>query len=307
MNYISQLEKILGASVWSQEQLAAELGVSFPALNAWLNKRAVPRAKAQVRIHELYLSIVGSSSVSETDLTLAKQEAKLYPLTARQIISNQDMLDKLTLHLTYHTNTIEGSTMTLADVENVIFDHKVLSNRTAIEQLEAKNHQAALYWLLDQVAQAKGTFAITEDIILGIHLRLMNGIVSDAGQYRKHAVRIMGAHVPLANWQSVPKLITELTNDDEYSVDIVFLIAKVHAIFEKIHPFSDGNGRTGRLLMLAQALNAGIVPPIVLKERKRAYYKYLELAQIKEEYTPLEFFVAQSIQTSGKLLLEKNI
>lgn len=303
MNYINQLEKILSATGWSQEQLASELSVSFPALNAWLNKRAVPRAKAQVRIHELYLSIVGSSSVSETDLIQAKEEARQYPLNARLIISNQDMLDKLTLHLTYHTNTIEGSTMTLADVENVIFDNKVLSNRTAIEQLEAKNHQAALNWLLDQVAETKGTFVITEEIILGIHLRLMNGVVSDAGQYRKHAVRIMGAHVPLANWQSIPKLIVGLTNDNESSKDVVSLLAKVHATFEKIHPFSDGNGRTGRLIMLAQALNAGIAPPIVLKERKRAYYKYLELAQTKEEYTPLEFFIAESIQSSGKLLL----
>ena len=303
MDYINQLEKTLSASGWSQEQLASELSVSFPALNAWLNKRAVPRAKAQVRIHELYLSIVGSSSISDTDLIQAKEEAKRYPLNARQIISNQNMLDKLTLHLTYHTNTIEGSTMTLTDVENVIFDNKVLSNRTAIEQLEAKNHQAALNWLLDQVAEAKGAFVITEEIILGIHLRLMNGIVSDAGQYRKHAVRIMGAHVPLANWQSIPKLITELTNHDEDSEHVVTLLAKIHAIFEKIHPFSDGNGRTGRLLMLAQALNAGIAPPIVLKERRRAYYKYLELAQTKEEYKPLELFIAESIQFSGKLLL----
>lgn len=303
MDYINQLEKILSASGWSQEHLASELSVSFPALNAWLNKRAVPRVKAQVRIHELYLSIVGSSSISETDLIQAKEEAKQYPLNARQIISNQNMLNKLTLYLTYHTNTIEGSTMTLIDVEDVIFDNKVLSNRTAIEQLEAKNHQAALNWLLDQVAEAKGAFVITEEIILGIHLRLMNGIVSDAGQYRKHAVRIMGAHVPLANWQSIPKLITELTNHGEDSGDVVSLLAKIHAIFEKIHPFSDGNGRTGRLLMLAQALNAGIAPPIVLKERKRAYYKYLELAQTKEEYMPLELFIAESIQFSGKLLL----
>ncbi len=303
MNYTIQLQQILSASKWSQEQLAAELGVSFPALNAWINKRAIPRAKAQVRIQELHASITGSSSISEDDLNLAKKDAAQYHLTATKVISNQGMLDKLTLHLTYHTNTIEGSTMTFNDVEDVIFNNKVLSNRTAIEQLEAKNHQAALYWLLDQVAEAKGSFVVGEDVILGIHLRLMNGIVGDAGQYRKHAVRIMGTHVPLANWQSIPKLIPELTDINTGSGDIVSILANVHALFEKIHPFSDGNGRTGRLLMLAQALNVGIAPPIVLKERKQAYYKYLEQAQTKDEYTPLEFFIAESIQASGKLLL----
>ena len=193
--------------------------------------------------------------------------------------------------------------MSLNDLDNSFIDNKVPPNLTAIEQLDAKNQPAALYLILEQVAHVKGTFAITEDIVLGILLRLMNGIVSDAGQYRRHAVRIVGAHVPLANWQSVPKLMAELTNADEHSVDIVSLLAKVHATFEKIHPFSDGNGRTGRRLMLAQALNGGIAPPIVLKERKQAYYRYLEFAQTKDEYTPLEFFVAESIQSSGKLLL----
>lgn len=303
MNYIIQLQQILSASKWSQEQLAAELGVSFPALNAWLNARAIPRAKAQVRIQELYLLIIGSSSISGYTLEEAKYEASHYTLSARQVVSNKEMLDKLTLNLTYHTNTIEGSTMTIDDVENVIFNNKVLSNRTAIEQLEAKNHQSALYWLLDQIAGAKAPFLITEDIILGIHLRLMNGIVSDAGQYRQHAVRIMGTHVPLANWQSIPRLIAEFTNNSENSNDTISTLAKAHATFEKIHPFSDGNGRTGRLVMLAQALDAGSVPPIVVKERKQAYYRYLELAQTNDDYVPLEYFIAQSIELAGKLLL----
>jgi Fic family protein len=303
MDYTIQLQQILNASKWSQEQLAAELGVSFPALNAWINKRAVPRAKAQVRIQQLHATIIGSLSISEDNLKVAKHEAGHYFLTANQVISNQEMLEKLTLNLTYHTNTIEGSTMTIGDVEDVIFNDKVLSNRTAIEQLEAKNHQSALYWLLDQVAGAKGIFLITEAIILGIHLRLMNGIVSDAGQYRQHAVRIMGTHVTLANWQSIPRLVTELTNNTEDPKDVVATLAKVHATFEKIHPFSDGNGRTGRLLMLAQALSVGTVPPIILKERKQAYYKYLELAQTKDNYIPLEYFIAQSIELAGKLLL----
>lgn len=303
MTYHDELLQILSASGWPQEQLAAELGVSFPALNAWLNKRAVPRAKAQARIRELFLKIVGKPDVLLDDLDDAKAVAVKYTMSAQQIIANQETLNKLALYLTYHTNTIEGSTMTLADVEDVIFDNKVLSNRTAIEQLEARNHQAALYWVLDQVADSK-TSVVTEDLVLGIHLRLMNGIVSDAGQYRKHTVRIMGAHVPLANWQKIPGLVAQLVSDIGTADDTVATLAKTHADFEKIHPFSDGNGRTGRLLMLAQALGAGVAPPIVAKERKRAYYKYLEIAQTTGNYLPLELFIAESIQFAGQLLLD---
>jgi Fic family protein len=302
MTYRDQLKAIIQAGDWSQERLAAQLNVAFSTLNAWLNERAMPRNKARANINELYLSIIGNPDITVEDLKLAQKAALAYHMTAQKLVSNKELLDKLTLHLTYHTNTIEGSTMTLADVENVLFDNKVLTNRTAIEQLEARNHQAALYWLLDEIVVQGKEFIITESLILNIHVRLMNGIIGDAGQYRKHSVRILGAHVALANWQRVPELIAQFIVKMQSSDNILEILAKSHATFEKIHPFSDGNGRTGRLLILALSLNAGYTPPLVIRERKRAYYKYLEIAQMKEDYRPLEFFLAQSMEFSGKLL-----
>ena len=303
MNYRKQLSSILKASGWSQEQLARALGVSFPTLNSWVNERSEARAKAVARIQTLYLEIIGADDVDLVALDQAKAETTKLKLTAKELLKDTGKLDKLTLHLTYHTNTIEGSTMTLSDVEEVIFAHKVLTNRTAIEQAEARNHQTALYWLIEQLAEQKGNFRVTEELILGLHLRLMNGIIGDAGQYRRHAVRIMGANVPLANYAKVPELVTQLARDvQEPQTDIVQTLAATHAKFEKIHPFSDGNGRTGRLIMLAQALHAGFVPPLVAKERKQAYYKYLEAAQLRDVYGPLELFVAKSMVYTDKLL-----
>ncbi len=307
MKYRNELDEIRRATRWTQEQLATRLGVSFPTLNAWINGRAVPRAKAQAKIQELHVVVIGALDVSTAELVLAKKQALTHRMTARQIVSDKVLLDKLALHLTYHTNTIEGSTMTLADVEDVLFENKVLANRTAIEQLEASNHQAALYWLLDEAVANGKKLHVTEELILGIHLRLMNGIVGDAGQYRKHTVRIMGTNVALANWQKVPDLVAQLSDSSQegnQAKDLVSQLAISHAQFEKIHPFSDGNGRTGRLLILALALRSGFVPPLIVKERKRAYYKYLEIAQTKENYLPLELFMAESMQFSGKLLSE---
>lgn len=304
MNYLEKLNKVLLATSWTQEELARRLKVSFPALNAWLNERSVPRRSAIIRIDELFLSVIGNEEVSEEELENIKMQALSAKLTVQSIINDSDLLERLTIHLTYHTNTIEGSTMTMEDVKNVLYQDKVLSNRTAIEQAEARNHQAALYWLLDELTNKK--FTINERLILGLHLRLMNGIVGDAGQYRKHSVRIMGTHVPLANWQKIPSLIVEYIKSLKYEKsDLITLLANSHAVFEKIHPFSDGNGRTGRLLILAQALNNGIAPPIIPKERKQAYYKYLELAQVHEKFSPLELFIAESIINGKKILIPK--
>jgi Fic family protein/DNA-binding XRE family transcriptional regulator len=303
MKYITQLKSIIKASGWSQEQIAYNLGVSFVTLNSWINERSQPRKKALLNIEKLYLDMVGVDSVSIDVLNDAKTLALKLNSNPKIIAENKDILDKLTLYLTYHTNTIEGSTMTLSDVENVIFDNKVLSNRSATEQAEARNHQAALNWLLEQLINKGNNLVIDEEFILNIHLRLMNGIISDAGQYRNHTVRIMGSHVTLANYMKIPELIAGLVVDIQTSSgDIVDIMAYTHAKFEQIHPFSDGNGRTGRLILLAQALKAGLVPPLVVKERKYAYYKYLEIAQTKNDYAPLELFVSESIVFTSNLL-----
>ena len=303
MNYTDNLKIIMKASGWSQEQLATRLGVTFATLNSWINGKSQPRAKALKNIDNLYLNIVGNNIIDINHLKSVKLAASKLEIDSKQLASNKILLDKLTLFLTYHTNTIEGSTMTLSDVEDVIFDNKVLSNRTAVEQTEARNHQATLHWLIDQLARKGDSLIINEELILGVHLRLMNGIISDAGLYRNHTVRIMGSSVILANWAKVPTFVANLVKEmNLQGDDIVANIAKTHAIFEQIHPFSDGNGRTGRLLILAIALRAGLVPPIVVKERKFAYYKYLELAQTKKTYEPLELFIAESMQFSNTLL-----
>lgn len=303
MEYSAKLTTIQKASGLSQEQLAVRLNVSFATVNSWINGRSEPRVSAKRRINQLYIDIIGVEKVDEHSLMTAKRAALSLKTTVKAISTNKESLDKLTLYLTYHTNTIEGSTMTLADVEDVLFDHKVLANRTAIEQTEARNHQATLHWLLDELSAKGKDFKINEELILNLHLRLMNGIVSDAGQYRKHPVRIMGVNVVLANWQKVPKLIPEMVQELQgRQQDPVAFIAQTHARFEQIHPFSDGNGRTGRLIMLAQALQAGLMPPLVVKERRLAYYRYLERAQTKANYQPLELLVAESMQFTADLL-----
>ena len=191
--------------------------------------------------------------------------------------------------------------MTLADTREVLFENRVLSNRTQTEQVEARNHQAALMWLLDQLGDKN--FAVTEGLIQGLHLRMMNGIASDAGRYRRHSVRIARTRVVTANHVKVPQLIAEFANTATPKTrDLVSKIARTHAEFERIHPFGDGNGRVGRLLMVAQALKHGIIPPLVLKEKRFAYYRHLELAQTKDECRPLEYFIADAIVTADRLL-----
>lgn len=300
MNYQKLLQQLLAASGWSQEELARRVGVSFVTLNAWVNGRSQPHRSANKQaLEHIATDILGADSVDPAELSGLKQAALKHRLTARKLAGNRELLERITLNLTYHTNTIEGSTMTLHDVREVLFNHKILSNRTQIEQREAINHQVAMDFLLDELT-ADQSLQWTPELIRNIHLRLMNGIISNAGMWRNHGVRIAGVHVPLANFIKIPSLIQRLCNSlSEETTDPIALLARSHAEFEQIHPFSDGNGRTGRLLLFALALQFGLVPPIITKERRSAYYKYLQIAQTEGRFDLLEQLLASEIVAIG--------
>lgn len=301
-NYNIRLMRILKATGWSQEHLASLLGVSFATLNSWVNGKSEPRDSSKEKIILIYSEVIGTDSITVETLTRVKQLATSQKCTAKKLIVNRSLLEKLTTSLTYHSNGTEGSTMTEKDVASVIYEGKILRSRTAIEQREAINHQSALYFLLDELASAK-EFAFSSELIKSTHLRLMNGIVSDAGYYRSHSVRIQGSTTPVANYLKIPTLITDWCKTaNSETTDKIALLARTHAEFERIHPFSDGNGRTGRLLLFALALKLGLVPPILKKERRFAYYKYLELAQTRELTDLLELFISESILDSAKII-----
>lgn len=122
------------------------------------------------------------------------------------------------------------------------------------------------------------------EYILHLHTILMNSIMIDAGSYRRHNVRIVGTFVPTANYLKVPEKISQwiekygsLSGKKEL---LIQKIAKSHAEFESIHPFSDGNGRIGRLLMATQLLQMKLAPCIVEKKKRKEYYTALQSSQI---------------------------
>ena len=294
--YSKKLQKILMATGWSQEFLATKLDTTFVTLNSWVNKKSEPREKAKEKIDLIFAEVMGADAVDPEKLTQAKRLAETKKYTAKKLISDRRLLEKITTSLTYHSNGTEGSTMTEQDVEAVVYGNQTLRNRTATEQREAINHQTALYFLLDELVENGADFRFTPELIKAAHLRMMNGVVSDAGFYRNHSVRIRGAKVPLANYLKISELMQRWCNiANEETMDKIGLLAKTHADFERIHPFADGNGRTGRLMLFVLALKLGLVPPILRKERRFAYYKYLELAQAEEIFDPLEMFIAEAI------------
>ena len=202
------------------------------------------------------------------------------------------------LALTYHSNRIEGNTLTEDETASVLFNKNPLSNKSFSEQLEVKNHQTALMYLWKNLK----TSALDKEWVLKIHGMLMNGLREDAGLYRNHAVRIVGSYVPTANYLKIPLLMAALAGRIKKKSPGLSTITQIHADFEKIHPFSDGNGRVGRLLMHAMLLKMGFPPALIRENSRRLYYTYLRKAQLEGDYSLLEDFLMDAVLESYKLI-----
>jgi Fic family protein len=292
-----KIQLLIQLSGKTQESLARDLNVSFPTLNSWINERSVPRKGSLQKIH-LLLADFGVTYETPKNTVLDQKSAAIAALSLKnpnplqKILSRTDLIDELSLQITYNTNALEGSTLTIEDTANVLFHNIILKNKTLNEQLEAKNHDRAFRTVITDLSDENTV--IDELFAKKIHSILMGGIRQDAGQYRIHPARILGSYVPTANPLKIPQLMKELF-EIKKSKEIMRTASMFHADFEKIHPFADGNGRTGRLLLIATLLQHSYAPAIIAKKYRPQYHKALQEAQINENYAAIEEFVIDAI------------
>lgn len=306
MNIQEKLQLIQKLSRLTQTQIAQKINVSFVAFNNWWTGKSTPRKKQQLAIDELYREYTGQKQIPETIL-LAKKRLIIQKSKGKnilkKIIFETDIYDRFMLDLTYNSNRIEGSTLSENETAAILFHNKALPDRSLIEQLEAKNHQTALEYLFDYLYKKK---RINESLILKIHSILMNGIGSDAGNYRSHGVRILGSNVPIANYLKVPDLMKKIVNDiNKQNKDMIDQASVIHSRFEQVHPFADGNGRIGRLLMNAMLLKNNIPPAVIKQEDKQLYYTCLNKSQLKNDNSQLQDFICDAILDGYKIIDRK--
>lgn len=291
----------------SQEKLAVELGVSFATLNSWINGRSLPRKGAASRIDEFYLRTTGQNVIPVNVLD-AKKAVIMQKCSERKdvlglLFSRKDLYDAFALALTYNTNRMEGSSLSEPETAAIMFENAALPDKNIIEQMEVKNHQAALGHLFRHV---EGKLPLDEAFVLKMHGMLLNGIREDAGRYRNHGVRIVGSQVATANYLKVPVLMKELFHDvlraNAKRKDVIAQAANIHSRFERIHPFSDGNGRVGRLLLDAMLLRANLPPAIIRQENRRFYILYLSKSQLHDDFSLLEDFFCDAVLDAFAIL-----
>ena len=132
----------------NQTELACSFGVSFPTLNSWWNGKSVPRAQKQTLIEELYLEVTGQKVIPNEHLQALKVElqrqSNQYKSVIQEILSHPDIRDQFVLKLTYHSNGIEGSTLTEPDTAAILFDNVALPHKSLTEHMFKYVQQSSL-------------------------------------------------------------------------------------------------------------------------------------------------------------------
>lgn len=223
---------------------------------------------------------------------LAQIDRKKQELDSRRPLTEGEMErfnEEFTVEYTYNSNAIEGNTLTLRETDLVLrgltIDRKPLK-----DHMEAVGHKEAFDYVRELV---KEKAPLTESIIKQIHYLVLADKKDDRGVYRRVPVRIMGAHHgPVQPYMIAPKmeqLLLDYTASEEH---IVTKLARFHIDFEGIHPFIDGNGRTGRLLVNLELMKAGY-PPIDIKFTDRvAYYDAFDKYHMQHDLSAMESLFA---------------
>jgi excisionase family DNA binding protein len=212
------------------------------------------------------------------------------PLTHGEL---KRLQDEFLVEFTYNSNAIEGNTLTLREtalaLEGVTIDQKPLK-----DHLEAVGHRDAFLYVTELVSEKA---LLSERVIRDIHSLVLIDRPEDKGVYRRIPVKIMGAfHEPPQPYLipvQMEQLVRESAHDKKHIIEKAALF---HLIFEGIHPFIDGNGRTGRLILNLMLMQAGY-PPVNVKftDRKR-YYACFDSYYRDNDASPMVEMVAEYVK-----------
>ena len=203
------------------------------------------------------------------------------PLTEGEL---ERLRNEFAIEYTYNSNAIEGNTLTLRETD-LVLRGLTIDKKPLKDHLEVIGHKEAF----DEVSNmVKDNVKLSQSVIKQIHYLVLADKPQDRGVYRKVPVTIFGAkHTPVQPYLIEPKIeeLIEWFNKDES--DFITKLAKFHIEFEAIHPFIDGNGRTGRLLVNLELMKLGY-PPIDIKYKDRlAYYDAFDSYHTKNDLKPM--------------------
>lgn len=210
-----------------------------------------------------------------------------------------DIKKRFVANFVFESNALEGNSLTLKNFSEIVFENKIAGAADLREVYDAQNS----YAVFSKLFSAKKE--ITEESILALHRGIMQNIDDRMG-YKKLPNIILGRRINLANPKDVPQEIKKLLAwyaEKKNTLHPIELAFKFHHHFEQIHPFADGNGRVGRMLLNYILIKNRYYPIIIRKTHRNRYLKALEAADSKK-YVPLMRFALEKTKETYRKFFE---
>ncbi len=240
----------------------------------------------------------GQADIATVARSIAERKAqldRLRPLRPDMLAHLQKYYD---VELTYTSNAIEGNTLTHRETAEVIEHGITVGGKKLRDHLEALDHYEAVLWMRDLAA--RGT-PLSESTVTELHRRIVVRSQPEiAGVYSPYPRRIAGSPVIFPNPMKVPDLMAD------FGMKLATLPVTheaafhAHYILTSIHPFSDGNGRTARLLMNLMLIRGGYPPVAVRPEDRAEYLSALETASLNGDLAPFELLMSRRLDDTLK-------
>jgi len=220
---------------------------------------------------------------------------RLLPLTGDALTQLQKYYD---VELTYTSNAIEGNTLTHRETAEVIEHGITVGGKSLREHLEAVDHYEALQWMRGLAAQAS---LIGEDTVCELHRRIVaRSQPAIAGVYSPHPRRVAGSPVIFPNPSKIPALMQEFGGWLSHASSTPANAFEAHFRLTAIHPFSDGNGRTARLLMNLMLIRGGYPPVAVGPADRKPYLDAWEHGSLTNDLQPFRTFMYERLDATSQ-------
>lgn len=207
-----------------------------------------------------------------------------------------DVKKRFVANFVFESNALEGNSLTLKNFTEIIFENKIESATDLREVYDAKNSYQVFSYLLTARKE------LSVDFIIQIHKKLMKNIDDRIG-FKKIPNFLLGRKIELTSPKNVENEMKKLLiwyNSERYNLHPLELAFKFHHKFEMIHPFADGNGRVGRMLLNYILVKEGHFPIILRKNQRNKYLKVLDVADRGKYLVLMRFAIDKAKETYRK-------
>jgi Fic family protein len=289
--YKEKIEALLDHYKFSTK-LAEALKVHRMSIQNWKEDSVTISKENKLNIDVLFSThcIIPNLKKSEVD----DKVKQLTKENHEQFIDNIDIVTEVSKKNAFGSLEVE-----VDDVDEALF-YKVVDGNFIERDIDKRKflEMNNLAFLTKQIlidTQEKRIESMDSSIIKKWHFGLMAGIRDDAGQYSTNIRIIPDTKITLTAPEDIPEEV-EYWVSKYKEVTTIYDIAHAHEHFELIHPFGDGNGRVGRLIMAHQCIKNGMLPPMIDGHNKALYYATLEQAQTEGNIIPLVYFLTEAIE-----------